>query len=169
MIASLTGEVISIEADTAIIDVNGVGYAVRMSSKDLSQIHTGQTHMIHTIMTVSQDAIALYGFLHTTSQKLFIQLQKVSGVGPRVALSVLSTMTPDQLASAIRNNDSTALTKTPGLGKKGAQKIILELSGSLDISALNNDGKSNISSEETDIEDTGTQQVVTGLISLGWQ
>ena len=86
-------------------------------------------------MNLSQDAITLHGFLDRDAKKTFLQLIKVSGIGPKVAQSLLSTLTPSQLAHAIADNDATALAKAP-LGKKGAQKIILELKGSIDLSQI---------------------------------
>lgn len=129
MIGMLTGRVESVETDTALIDVGGVGYEVRMSATDLSRLHAGQDTRVFTYMNLSQDAITLHGFLDRDAKKTFLQLIKVSGIGPKVAQSLLSTLTPSQLAHAIADNDATALAKAPGLGKKGAQKIILELKG----------------------------------------
>ena len=126
MIGMLTGRVESVETDTALIDVGGVGYEVRMSATDLSRLHAGQDTRVFTYMNLSQDAITLHGFLDRDAKKTFLQLIKVSGIGPKVAQSLLSTLTPSQLAHAIADNDATALAKAPGLGKKGAQKIILD-------------------------------------------
>ena len=127
MIGMLTGRVESVETDTALIDVGGVGYEVRMSATDLSRLHAGQDTRVFTYMNLSQDAITLHGFLDQDAKKTFLQLIKVSGIGPKVAQSLLSTLTPSQLAHAIADNDATALAKAPGLGKKGAQKIIRKL------------------------------------------
>lgn len=158
----LSGRVAAIEAGCAIIDVSGVGYEVRMPQSDLASMRSETTVTVFTSLNVSQDSVTLYGFLSRTSKSLFAQLQKVSGVGPRVALSILSTLTPDQLAQAVTDGDSTALSRSPGLGKNGAQKIILELSGKLDLNNL--DG-----SQQAQNQDSGSHQVVEGLISLGWQ
>lgn len=158
----LTGRVSAIEAGCAVIDVSGVGYEVRMPQSDLGSMRSESTVTVFTSLNISQDSVTLYGFLSRSSKSLFIQLQKVSGIGPRVALSILSTLTPDQLAQAVADGDSTALSRSPGLGKKGAQKIILELSGKLDISSIGStQSRKNI--------DSGSRQVVEGLVSLGWQ
>ena len=93
-----------------------------------------------------------------------LQLQKVSGIGPKVALSLLSTLPPERLAKAVADGDATALAKAPGLGKKGAQKIILELKGSIDLSQIEGASK-----EVRSAEDAGSEQVVEGLMSLGWR
>ncbi|PXY80253.1 Holliday junction branch migration protein RuvA [Bifidobacterium indicum] len=162
MLAMLTGRVSAIETGCAVIDVSGVGYEVRMPQSDLGSMRSESTVTVFTSLNISQDSVTLYGFLSRSSKSLFIQLQKVSGIGPRVALSILSTLTPDQLAQAVADGDSTALSRSPGLGKKGAQKIILELSGKLDISSIGS------TQPRKDI-DSGSRQVVEGLVSLGWQ
>ena len=136
MIGMLTGRVESVETDTALIDVGGVGYEVRMSATDLSRLHAGQDTRVFTYMNLSQDAITLHGFLDLDAKKTFLQLIKVSGIGPKVAQSLLSTLTPSQLAHAIADNDATALAKAPGLGKKGAQTISIGLQ-QIDSTTLN--------------------------------
>ncbi|MBW3088116.1 Holliday junction branch migration protein RuvA [Bifidobacterium sp. 82T24] len=163
MIASLNGTVAAVMKDAAIIEVAGVGYEVRMPSSDLAAMHIGQQTTVFTKMNVSQDAIALYGFLSSAAKDLFLSLQKVSGIGPKVALSIVSTLGPKQLLSAVANGDVTALAKSPGLGKKGAQKIILELKGSINLD--------DIDAAEAPMEqqDSGVEQVVAALVSLGWQ
>lgn len=167
MIGMLTGRVESVEADTALIDVGGVGYEVRMSATDLSRLHTGTAARVYTYMNLSQDAVTLHGFLDQDSKKTFLQLIKVSGIGPKVAQSLLSTLTAGQLARAIADNDAAALAKAPGLGKKGAQKIILELKGSIDLSQI--EGASPSGAKVQAQVNTGMEQVIEGLISLGWR
>ena len=160
MIGMLRGHVEAVEAVSAIIEGGGVGYEVRMPSADLASMHAGQEIKVYTSLNVSQDAITLFGFGTLASKRMFLQLQKVSGIGPKVALSLLSTLPPDRLARAVADGDATALAKAPGLG---AQKIILELKGSIDLSQI--EGSSATTSTP---EDTGAEQVVEGLMSLGW-
>lgn len=167
MIGMLHGRVDSVDAVSALIEVGGVGYEVRMPSADLASIHAGQDVRVYTSLNVSQDAITLFGFGTMASKRMFLQLQKVSGIGPKVALSLLSTLPPDRLARAVADGDATALAKAPGLGKKGAQKIILELKGSIDLSQI--EGASAQAAISKSPVDTGTEQVVEGLISLGWR
>lgn len=164
MIGMLRGHVESVDAVSAIIEVGGVGYEVRMPSADLASMHAGQEIKVYTSLNVSQDAITLFGFGTLASKRMFLQLQKVSGIGPKVALSLLSTLPPERLARAVADGDATALAKAPGLGKKGAQKIILELKGSIDLSQIKG-----ASPETRSTEDTGSEQVVEGLMSLGWR
>lgn len=164
MIGLLNGHVESVDADAALISVGGVGYEVRMPAADLSALHAGQETRVFTSLNVSQDAVTLYGFLTQASKRMFLQLQKVSGIGPKVALSLLSTLPPDRLARAVADGDAAALAKAPGLGKKGAQKIILELKGSIDLSQI--EGSAAPAAAQVD---TGSMQVVEGLMSLGWR
>ena len=168
MISTLTGRVESVEASSAVIEVHGVGYEVRMAAADLAALHAGQETHVFTSLTISQDAVTLFGFLSPASKRMFLQLQKVSGIGPKVALSLLSTLPPDRLAKAVADGDTAALSKAPGLGKKGAQKIILELKTcragrtALDQIRPEADGPS-------ESRDPGARQVIEGLVSLGWR
>ncbi len=166
MIGMLVGQVASIDARTVLINVSGVGYEAYMPTVDLSTLHEGQEVCVYTSMQVSQDAITLYGFTTQAAKRMFLQVQKVSGIGPKVALSLLSTLNVDRLLQAISDGDVTALSSAPGLGKKGAQKIILELKGSLDLNSLSQDS-SRISSNKT--IDSGINAVIDGLVSLGWR
>lgn len=166
MIGMLVGQVASVDARTVLIVVSGVGYETYMPSQDLSSLHEGQEVRVYTSMQVSQDSITLYAFTTQAAKRMFLQVQKVSGIGPKVALSILSTLNVDRLLKAISEGDVTALSSAPGLGKKGAQKIILELKGSIDLNSLSAD-VSDASSGKT--IDTGISAVIDGLVSLGWR
>ncbi|MCH9275030.1 Holliday junction branch migration protein RuvA [Bifidobacterium amazonense] len=166
MIGMLNGRVVEVNADNVLIEVGGVGYETRMPSADLASLRSGQETRVYTSLSVSQDAITLFGFLSLASKRMFLQLQKVSGIGPKVALSLLSTLPPDRLARAVADGDATALAKAPGLGKKGAQKIILELKGSIDLDAI--ESGHGTASRQTGA-DPNLRQVVEGLMSLGWR
>ena len=123
MIGMLKGRVESVDTSNAVVDVHGVGFELRMPSNDLTAMHMGQDVKIYTSMSVSQDAITLFGFLDARSKRMFLQLQKVSGVGPKVALSLLSTLAPDDLAQAIHDGDDKALSRAPGLGRKEGSQL----------------------------------------------
>lgn len=164
MIGMLRGHVESVDAVSAIIEVGGVGYEVRMPSADLASMHAGQEIKVYTSLNVSQDAITLFGFGTLASKRMFLQLQKVSGIGPKVALSLLSTLPPDRLAKAVADGDTAALSKAPGLGKKGAQKIILELAGRIDLDQIRPEADG-----PSESRDPGARQVIEGLVSLGWR
>ena len=96
-----------------------------MAAADLAALHTGQETHVFTSLTISQDAVTLFGFLSPASKRMFLQLQKVSGIGPKVALSLLSTLPPDRLAKAVADGDTAALSKAPGLGKKAHRRSSL--------------------------------------------
>lgn len=166
MIGMLVGQVASIDARSALIVVSGVGYETYMPSQDLSSLHEGQEVRVYTSMQVSQDSITLYAFTTQAAKRMFLQVQKVSGIGPKVALSILSTLNVDRLLKAISEGDVTALSSAPGLGKKGAQKIILELKGSIDLNSLSADASETSRSKTID---TGINAVIDGLVSLGWR
>ena len=132
MIAFLKGVLAGKTAACAYIDVQGVGYAVGMSQGALSKLPAvGEPVQVHTYL-VSDNGIALYGFLTLEEKALFERLIGVSGVGPKVALAALSSFTPEALVAAVQAQDVAAVQKIPGVGKKTASRIILELKGSLD-------------------------------------
>ena len=133
MIAFLKGRLAGKTAATAFIDVNGVGYAVGMSQASLSKLpEAGAPVEVHTYMQVRDDAVALFGFMTVEEKALFERLIGVSGVGPKVALAALSSFTPAALVAAVAAQDVVAVQRVPGVGKKTASRIILELKGSLD-------------------------------------
>lgn len=133
MIAFLKGTLAGKTATTAYIEVNGVGYAVGMSQASLSKLpETGAPVEVHTFLQVRDDALALYGFLALEEKALFERLIGVGGVGPKVALAALSAFSPAGLVAAVQAQDVAAVQRIPGVGKKTASRIILELKGSLD-------------------------------------
>lgn len=133
MIAFLKGTLSAKTTTTAFVEVGGIGYAVGMSQASLSKLPEAGTPVeVHTYLQVREDALALFGFLSLEEKALFEQLISVSGVGPKVALAALSVFSPRALVSAISSQDVAAVQKIPGVGKKTASRIILELKGSLD-------------------------------------
>lgn len=133
MIASLFGTVRSLRQDQLIIDVNGVGYLVQINLKTANDLAVGRDIRIYTSMVVRDDAMLLYGFLSEADRELFGLIQTVSGFGPKVAMAVTQAMSIEDLASAIHAKDDQAIAAIPGIGKKSAQRLILELSGKLEI------------------------------------
>ena len=127
----VSGTVAHVEPYLAVIDCNGVGYACRTTSYTLSQIKKGDKAKLLTYLNVREDAMELYGFVGSEELKLFQQLISVSGVGPKAALSILSSSTPTNLALSIITGDEKALTCAQGIGKKIAQRVILELKDKL--------------------------------------
>ena len=127
----VSGEVAHVEPYLSVIDCGGVGYACRTTAFTLSQIKKGDKAKLFTYLSVREDAMDLYGFASSEELKLFQQLISVSGVGPKAALSILSAGTPANLALAIITGDEKSLTAAAGVGKKLAQRIILELKDKL--------------------------------------
>lgn len=128
MIDSLRGSVIYKEPSLAVIECGGVGYACRVSTQTAAAVGAvDEQAMLFTRLTVREDEIALYGFATRAERSVFDQLTGVSGVGPKMALAVLSDFTPDRFALIVASGDHKALTKTKGVGGKTAQRIVLEL------------------------------------------
>lgn len=127
MLYFLKGITAALEPGLAVIECAGVGYACKTTSFTLSGLQPGKPATLYTHLSVREDGIELYGFGTKEEKRLFLQLTSVSGVGPKAALSILSTTTPSQLALAILTEDVKTLTLAPGIGKKIAQRIVLEL------------------------------------------
>ena len=133
MIAFLKGTLAGKALAQAYIDVNGVGFAVGMASSSIAKLpDVGERVEIHTYLQVRDDGMALYGFLTMEEKAMFERLIGVSSVGPKIALAALSLYSPSQLAGAIAAQDTARISKVPGIGKKMAQRIILELKGTLE-------------------------------------
>ena len=127
----VSGTVAHVEPYLAVIDCGGVGYACRTTAYTLSQIKKGDKVKLFTYLSVREDAMDLYGFAGREELKLFQQLISVSGVGPKAALAILSSSAPTDLAMSIITGDEKSLTRAPGVGKRIAQRIILELKDKL--------------------------------------
>ena len=160
MIATLTGEIKSISLDRAIIEVGGVGLSINLTQNSATHLNLGTIVTFHTSLVVREESLTLYGFLTPESKHLFEQVQTVSGIGPKVALAILGSLSPDELAAAIATENIAAIERVPGIGRKGAQRLILELKGKL--SDL---------SEGTRIpnhQPAWREQLTNALISLGF-
>ena len=127
MISHLAGTVTGIAPDGAVIEVGGVGLLVQCTPATLATLRTGARARVATSLVVREDALTLYGFAADDERDVFELLQTASGVGPRLALAMLAVFTPDALRRAVAAEDVTALTQVPGIGRKGAQRIVLEL------------------------------------------
>lgn len=123
----INGVVTIIEGNLAVLDCGGVGYACNTTAYTLSQLQIGKQHKLYTYCNIREDAFDIFGFSTKEELNCFNHLLSVSGVGPKAALSILSSVTPDQLTLAIMTGDEKVLTMAPGVGKKMAQRIILEL------------------------------------------
>lgn len=127
MIGYIKGEVTSVSKDFCFIETAGIGYRVFISDKSREMLHLGKTARLLTYMAVREDAILLYGFLTQDEYDLFLILISVSKIGPKVAMGILSAMEPSQFVVSIHNKDLGALTKLPGIGKKTAERLLVEL------------------------------------------
>lgn len=123
----LDGRITVLEPNLAVVDCSGVGYAVNTTAYTLSKLKMGERFRLYTYVNIREDAVDIYGFASLNEKRSFEMLLGVSGVGPKAALSILSSSTPEALAMAIIAGDDKALTAAPGVGKKIAQRIILEL------------------------------------------
>lgn len=131
MISLVTGVVRSIALDKAIVEVGGVGLSLSITQKTSAQLNVGVAAQFFTTLVVREDSLTLFGFLEDAERALFELVQTVSGIGPKVAVSIVSALTPSQLAIAVAQEDISSIEKVPGIGRKGAQRLILELKGKL--------------------------------------
>ncbi|MET7640546.1 Holliday junction branch migration protein RuvA [Streptomyces sp. NPDC005438] len=127
MIAFVSGPVAALAPDSAVIEVGGVGLAVQCTPGTLASLRAGEDARLATSLVVREDSLTLYGFADDDERQVFELLQTASGVGPRLAQAMLAVHTPDALRLAFSSGDEKALTAVPGIGKKGAQKLLLEL------------------------------------------
>jgi Holliday junction DNA helicase RuvA len=127
MIASVRGVVLTVGLDSAVLEVGGVGLLVHTTPGTAAGLRRGTEARLATTMVVREESLTLYGFADDDEKVVFEQVQTVSGVGPRLALAMLAVHAPDVLRQAVSTGDLAALTKVPGIGKKGAERLVLEL------------------------------------------
>jgi Holliday junction DNA helicase RuvA len=169
VISHLAGTVTAIAPDGAVIEVGGVGLLVQCTPGTLATLRTGARARVATSLVVREDALTLYGFAADDERDVFELLQTASGVGPRLALAMLAVFTPDALRRAVAAEDVTALTRVPGIGRKGAQRIVLELAGRLGApGSAAGPGPASAAAARPGAE-PWREQVRAGLVSLGWQ
>ncbi|MEY3407168.1 MAG: Holliday junction branch migration protein RuvA [Actinomycetota bacterium] len=152
MISFLVGKVVELTPSQVLLDVNGVGYQIQPSPRLVAELKLNQTANIQVGLVVREDSWTLFGFVDAAEKSMFETLQKVSGVGPKLAMTILSAATPAELADALTRGDEASLTRIPGVGKKSAARLILELADRLPKSQLN--------SQQAD--------VALALENLGW-
>lgn len=177
MIAKLCGIIDSVGDDWCIMDVNGVGYLVAASAKTLGKLSVGTEASLLTIMTVREDDISLFGFADAWEKEWFSTLTRVQGVGAKVCLSILSVLTPNQIAQAIGAQDKTSFCRANGVGPKLAARIITELKDKIvtipvsnnSAEILNSSAENVISSTETTADYGKTEDAISALINLGYQ
>ena len=166
MIGFLRGKVAGLKTDYCLLDVGGVGYRVFIPNNTRCKLTLNETAMLYTYMNVYQDGITLYGFYTEEEYDVFQLLIGVSGIGPKVALGILSAITVDALCKAIQNKQATLLTKLPGIGKKSAERLILELKDKMALAASDDEVLS--LSMEGDVADDILSEAMAALTSLGY-
>jgi Holliday junction DNA helicase RuvA len=156
MISRLRGTTLERGLDHLIVDVNGVGYQVFVPSSAVAEARVNADTILYTHLVVREDSMTLYGFTDPHQQRLFGTLIGVSGVGPKVGLALISTMTPDDLAFAIASGNAAALARAPGVGQKLASRVVLELKGKL------------TSAAPATVPGVESEEVIAALMSLGY-
>jgi Holliday junction DNA helicase RuvA len=164
VIAFVSGRVAAAGPDGAVIDVHGVGLSVQCTPATLAGLRVGEQAKVPTSLVVREDSLTLFGFADDDERAVFELLQTASGIGPRLALAMLAVHSPDALRRAVAAEDVNALTKVPGIGKKGAQRIVLELRDRL--GAPSGDGAAPVPVPSA--AEAWREQVLGGLVNLGW-
>ena len=164
MIASVRGTVLHVGLDRAVVEVGGVGMLLHTTPGTASTLRRGQEAALSTTLVVREDSLTLYGFANDDEREVFEQVQTVSGVGPRLALAMLSVLAPDRLRAAISGADIATLTKVPGIGKKGAERMVLELRDKVARPASTGQPAPAASAAGA----AWREQVTEALVGLGW-
>ena len=160
MISLINGIVRSLTLDRAVVEVGGVGLSISITPATSAALNIGAPAQFFTSLVVREDSLTLYGFLDDDVKSLFELVQTVSGIGPKVALSIVAALSPSQLGIAIAQEDISAIEKVPGIGRKGAQRLILELKGK-----ISDFGTSNKIAHH---QPAWREQLASALISLGF-
>lgn len=163
MIASVAGTVLAARLDSVVLEVGGVGLLVHTTPATAAGVRHGEQARLATSLVVREDSLTLYGFGSDDERELFELVMSVSGVGPRIALAMLSVHAPDVLRAAIGAGDVLTLTKVPGIGKKGAERIVLELRDKVGALAAAVPGATPAA-----VSGGASPQVVEALVGLGW-
>ena len=133
MISLLSAQIRTIHSDSCIVEVSGVGLKVLITPATSNEIHLGSSATFFTSLVVREDSLTLFGFLHEAERDTFELLQTVAGIGPKVAIGITAALSPEELTRAIAAEDLATLERIPGIGKKGAQRLVLELKGKLSL------------------------------------
>jgi holliday junction DNA helicase RuvA len=162
VIAFVRGEVAALTLTSAVLEVGGVGLELICTPNTLATLRTGQTATLPTSMVVREDSLTLFGFADDDEKQVFELVQTASGVGPKLAQAMLAVLTPDAVRRAVAGDDVHTLTKVPGIGQKGAQRIILELKDRIGVPIAPGGGAAPAPTEPW------RDQVQQGLVGLGW-
>lgn len=168
MFSYIIGQVKDLKEDYIVLENNNIGYKIYMPAKDISTLIKNEMHTIYTEFVVREDSVTLYGFISIDDLEMFLSLNTVSGIGPKAALAILSSMTVHELQVAIISNDIKTITRAPGVGKKTASRLILELTDKIDaekVLAMNPDSAT---SETIFNKNEDYDVAIEGLIGLGY-
>ena len=168
MIAFIKGTAAYVDTEGVIIDNQGIGYQVKTPSSIVEKVSVGDQVMLHTHLYVREDMLALYGFLSKEELHTFQVLLGVNGIGPKAALSVLSTMTVSQLYYAVFSEDSKSISKTPGIGPKGAKRMIMELKDKLSMEEITGDDQEDYPSEPSPGNSDSISDAMEAMVALGY-
>ncbi len=170
MIAYLRGKVLTTTAETAILDVNGVGYEAYCSGSAFRRLTVGEVGELYTYLQVKEDGVTLFGFADPKEKELFLKLISVSGVGPKMGIAILASLSAEEFATAVATADVKRLSAVKGLGKKTAEKIVLELHGKISAAEI-----LDASGETTSVSPTPTaklapedEEAISALMGLGF-
>lgn len=171
MIGFITGRIDHMGTNFILVDTSGVGYRIFMNTGDLARLQVDQKVKVYTYLSVREDALQLFGFLSYDAYSLFTQLITVSGIGPKMAQGILSASKVDSFYLAVKNRDVKFLTKLPGIGKKTAERLLLELKDMVAPEGLQDEDGNEVSFNENDLDDDTTTlgAVAEGLASLGFR
>lgn len=171
MIAYVRGRVLAVTPETAIVDVNGIGYEIYCSGGAFRKITVGEIAELYTYLQVKEDGVTLFGFESPREKELFLKITSVSGVGPKLGISVLTGMTADEFTTAVATADVKRLSAAKGMGKKTAEKIVLELHGKISAAEVMSASQDAF---ETKIKESATpinaqdEEAVAALMGLGF-
>lgn len=168
MIASLSGRVAHVGLDRLVVEVGGVGMLVHTTPRTAAELRTGEDVTVSTTLVVREDSLTLYGFGSAGERDMFETVQTVSGVGPRLALAMLSVLTPDEVRAALTTKDVATLTKIPGVGKKSAERLVLELGDKVGMPSAAAPGETAPAAAVATGGDARVEQVTEALVGLGW-
>lgn len=169
MISYIRGELVAVEEEKVIIDVNGVGFGIFMPGQSMNQLPAiGEEVKLHTYMNVREDAMQLFGFLTRDDLKVFKLVIGVSGIGPKGGLNILSQLSPDELRFAVMSHDVKAISAAPGIGKKTAEKLIIELKDKLSIEDVLDKTTDTSTAAHSNTSNMVQAEAVQALVALGY-
>lgn len=169
MIAYLKGRVLTLTAETAVLEVNGVGYEIYCSGGAFRKLVIGEVAELHTYLQVKEDGVTLFGFATPKEKELFLKVTSVSGVGPKLGISILTSLSADELTQAIFTADVKRLSAAKGLGKKTAEKIVLELHGKISAAEVMSASGDTLGTADAPVSlSKEDEEAVAALMGLGF-